>query len=136
MSEKIVTTSDNRIFVNKGPINPVQDMNTAHGMALAENNAIVNKAQALVLFAQETQSARLTNEKIRERAVRPLEEQRDEAAERVRAGTAGQAIANGNVELAQKLYNYQELQPIGQSGEQIPAPVPTPETNPPEPQAQ
>jgi hypothetical protein len=110
MSNKLVTTPDGREFINRGPINPVADTETAHRMAINEQNILDRHAVAVEALAGEPAGV-FVSSATRELAEADLDARRNQTAERVRSGVAGAAMAGGNVELASKLYDYQEVTP-------------------------
>jgi len=117
MQQKIKTMSpadaNGRIFRNDGPINPVEDHDTAWGMALAEQKTIdkYTKANKMDLDTIES-GGPVPNDysQLRKSLDTPLSDQRHAASEKVRASTAGQSLEKAHV-----LYNLVELSPTSES---------------------
>lgn len=110
MSEKIVKIPDGREFINRGVINPVGDETTAEKMAYKEQEVIDRHEAAVAKMAGEPSSGFVGDLATRKRAER-LDEARHASSEAVRGGVASAAMGLGRVELAQKLYHYQEVPP-------------------------
>ena len=103
-----------RVFINRGPINPVQDKATAYDMAVAEIRVIEGYAREFaegVEYARKPDHLRTLSDRIIHEVLgvyldSPLGPKRDGAAERARMRRGMQSL-----EKAQLLYDIVELVP-------------------------
>ena len=103
--QKIWQRNDGSSYLNQGPINPVQDVEAAHSMALAGEKARQEHAKATAAVNKSTEGNSPSDlpqlQKIAETDVGVVA---DRSEERVRSNIGGQDIKRGK-----KLFNLVQL---------------------------